>query len=1096
MTLRQRALGVLALLGLAGILIGLPALLIVLGADTLPRTVPTWDQVQSALLSPDDGTLALSVLKGLGWLVWAALSVTILVEAFAQIRRRPAPSLPGLRLSQSTMRGVVAAALALFIAVPGMTSTLPAGAAAPTGPHVSATVSTAPVEPVPSAQESMADVDRDGRRVEAAPVSTMAYTVQPGDTLWSIAQRHLGQGDRYPLITELNAATLQHGPDWINPGTILRVPTDTLAVPETHTEDRVVVEKGDTLSALAQEHLDDAAQWPDIYRASQDIDQPDGRPLSDPDLIYPGWRLDIPEARGERATGGTSPEQTDSPEAEEVQDAANAAAKSIAALGSTAKTTAPAGETADAGAATPSPQASPEENASGSPAAQEQTTTSAMAGITNVADHPGWVLAGLVGSGALLGGGMFLALSNRRRAQFRNRRPGRAIAVPEPGLAPVEKTVSTAGAAAAVALEVLDDALRRLGGHCRATRRAVPVLAAAQLAEQGLTLHLSSPSDLGGPWVGSVDHLHWTLPTGTPPEEVGPAEADQPAPYPLLVSIGAGDDGGLWLLNVEDLQVCITGPQELAHDFARYLAAEVAVNPWSSRVRLDLFGVAEEVAPMNPTRVRVGDHETVTGVVADTISVLDRLDEHMDVPTARVGQVDDETWPARMLLSTAEAADSEEMRQVSQLLTDHSGRTGVSVVICGDNAPDHAVELVLTKTGRLRMPESGLDLVAAGLTADEALGCAALLTQAEQLEDTTMPVPPTRTDEEGWRAFSDHAGALRAEHTLPREGQHETTTAEQTRTLLEGADEEYLASAATTPEDLDTLSPRVPENVTRKVTDADPRLDEDLAAWWDGNSPLPRLTLLGPVRARTRGKPMTDRRPYFTEVLAYLALRPNGATADETADAFIITTAKCRDYVGRCREWLGTNPRSGQPHLPHASKAPAAQTRGGNIYQVVDVLVDADLFRRLRARASARGGTEGIEDLRRALKLVNGPPFTQLRRGGWAWLASGDRVDQHMVCAIVDVAHIVATHELRNDNPAQARIATEVAALAAPHEEIPALDLAAVASAEGHHGEAIRLLQTQVCDRTDNPDAMPGDLPDRTQQILDRHRWLDREKAG
>ena len=719
-----------------------------------------------------------------------------------------------------------------------------------------------------------------------------------------------------------------------------------------------------------------------------------------------------------------------------------------------------------------------------------------MAGITDVADHPAWVLAGLAGSGALLGGGMFLALGNRRRAQFRNRRPGHAIATPDPFLAPVEMTVSTVGAAAAASLEGLDDVLRRLGGHCRATGRAVPVLAAVQLAEQGLTVHLSSPTDLGAPWVGSQDQLRWTLPAGTPPEEVGPAEPDQPAPYPLLVSIGASDDGGLWLLNVEDLQVCITGPQELAHDFARYLGAEVAVNPWSSSVRLDLIGVAEEVAQMNPTRVRIGNQATITDVVADAVGVVDRLDEHMDMPTARVGQVDDETWPARMLLVTAAAASSKEAQQVSQLLTDHNGRTGVSVVICGDNTPAHAVQLVLTDSGRLRMPESGLDLIAAGLTADEALGCSALLTHGEQVEGATMPVPASRKDEEGWRAWTNQAGALRPEHTLPREDQDETATADQTHTLLDSPNEQYLAAAATTPADLDTLSPRVPEKVARQVAAADPRLDEDLADWWDDNSPLPRLTLLGPVRARTRGKAMPDRKPYFTEVLAYLALRPNGATADETAEAFNITTAKCRDYIGRCREWLGTNPRTGQPHLPHASKAPAAQTRGGNIYQVLDVLVDADLFRRLRTRAEARGGTKGIEDLRQALELVQGPPFTQLRRGGWAWLASGDRVDQHMVCAIVDVAHIVTTHDLHEGNHKEARKAAELAALTAPHEEIPALDLAAVASAEGHHREAIQLLQTQVCDRTDDPDTMPGDLPDRTQEILDRHPWLDREKAG
>ena len=71
MRLRQRALGALALLGLVGILTGLPMLLLALG-NPLPSEVPTWDQLRVALLSPDDGTLALGVLKALGWVLGCA----------------------------------------------------------------------------------------------------------------------------------------------------------------------------------------------------------------------------------------------------------------------------------------------------------------------------------------------------------------------------------------------------------------------------------------------------------------------------------------------------------------------------------------------------------------------------------------------------------------------------------------------------------------------------------------------------------------------------------------------------------------------------------------------------------------------------------------------------------------------------------------------------------------------------------------------------------------------------------------------------------------------------------------------------------------
>ena len=102
-----------------------------------------------------------------------------------------------------------------------------------------------------------------------------------------------------------------------------------------------------------------------------------------------------------------------------------------------------------------------------------------------------------------------------------------------------------------------------------------------------------------------------------------------------------------------------------------------------------------------------------------------------------------------------------------------------------------------------------------------------------------------------------------------------------------------------------------------------------------------------------------------------------------------------------------------------------------------------------------------------------------------------------MTCAVVDVAHIVVTHDLQTGDLAGARAAARVASLAAPHEEITTLDLAAVTAREGRTTEAVRLLQDDVCNRSDDPDLPPGDVPARTRSILDRHGWLDhRRQAG
>jgi hypothetical protein len=145
--------------------------------------------------------------------------------------------------------------------------------------------------------------------------------------------------------------------------------------------------------------------------------------------------------------------------------------------------------------------------------------------------------------------------------------------------------------------------------------------------------------------------------------------------------------------------------------------------------------------------------------------------------------------------------------------------------------------------------------------------------------------------------------------------------------------------------------------------------------------------------------------------------------------------------------------------------------------------------------AVKREGADGIPDLRLALSLVTGRPFDKLRPGGWAWLSDGDRLDQHMLCGIVDVAHLVTTRSLRDGEVDVARAAAELAVRAAPYEEIPRLDLAAVATAEGHLHEAARIVRDDICNRSDDG-LPPTELPERTERIIRARAWLSGEKAS
>jgi hypothetical protein len=278
------------------------------------------------------------------------------------------------------------------------------------------------------------------------------------------------------------------------------------------------------------------------------------------------------------------------------------------------------------------------------------------------------------------------------------------------------------------------------------------------------------------------------------------------------------------------------------------------------------------------------------------------------------------------------------------------------------------------------------------------------------------------------------------------------------------------------------------------VEAADPSLDADLADWADPNCPRPKLTLLGPVKVRTPGHlpERNPRRNFYTEIVAFLATRPGGATIEQYATAIwphdpdVAAKTKVRQAIAVVRAWLGIDPTTGRDYLPTA----AADGQAGR-YRIDGILIDAELFRRLRLRGQARGA-DGIPYLQLALDLVTGEPFDHLPAprpgspGGYSWLIDGNiRLDHEYAAMIVDVAHTVATHHLAAGNPARAAAAARVALTAGSFEDVPLLDLVAACDAQGHRAEA----DAYVARILANHDAeVEEDLPPRTAEILFRRQ--------
>ena len=205
-------------------LVGLPILLLQVGGSPLPSTVPSLTQIGDRLLQPDSGQLLLPLLLGIAWIGWACFALSVIAELAAQLRNRATPHLLGLGSVQLVAGHLIAAAILAMPSQPVTLVVVPPPATSTSFEQTSPPV--VPVVDIPSAS--------------AAPSrsrSAKMYVVQPvhdghRDSLWSIAERHLGDPLRWREIADLNRGHVQpdgrrlEDPHWIYPGWRLLMPPD------------------------------------------------------------------------------------------------------------------------------------------------------------------------------------------------------------------------------------------------------------------------------------------------------------------------------------------------------------------------------------------------------------------------------------------------------------------------------------------------------------------------------------------------------------------------------------------------------------------------------------------------------------------------------------------------------------------------------------------------------------------------------------------------------------------------------------------------------------------------------------------------------
>lgn len=959
--MRRRLIGILAVFAIIAVTAGVPLLLTAIGAGPLPELFTSWSRTRAALTAPDDGTLLLALARLVAWAAWLVLTAVLVVEIGSRLRGLPVPQLPALTVPQGLARSLVTAAAALFL-VAQPASAAPMSLSAPSsislsvgaaGPLHSAVAAPSPAAITLSQRSGTTSPSAAPAGLPVARGDEVVHVVCQGETLWTIAERYLGDGARFGEIARLNYGRAQADGEaltdshWITPGWRLLVPSRTSAhagpAPTTRPSHGPtgqegpaahVVGSGESLWDIAEDTLGDGQEWPRLFQSSRATVQPDGGQLSDPDLVRPGWIVTLPEEAEPAPTG----------------PAADPAAEVDPAWG--------AGP-----AATPTATAAPTPTVTPSVATAPVVPASVIPddGLT---DGAPWLVRTGSGVGALLAAGLVGTLGVRRRLQDLRRRPGQRSAslITPPAISATENDLRVVADPLGVA--TVDMALRTLARDCATAGRHLPAVRAVRLTRTHLELYLAEPAVLPPGWTtpaGSGEGTHWRLQPDETPVADARHLADIPAPYPALVTLGHDQDDAHYLVDLEYLGgLGLTGPPERTRAALAAIVVELATSSWADDVRLTVVG---EFAGLEDVLAsgRIRYLPTLGRAVEQLANRAERDRELLaacglpDVRSARATGSAADTWIPEILAITG-PLDAAQHRRLADLVPALAG-TAHAVVVAGQSVGPWSLEVpdgdrlgLLAPVGVALRPQVLEDAVR-----DDVLHLVAL-------------------------ADPDRPAAEVGDGGPSGGGRHVAAPSEPTLTDLAGIvpiEEDPVAAPS-------------------GVAGAQP------AASAGPVHPLVRV--LGTVRIDgARGSVEPSRRARLTELITYLALNPGVAYRE--IDEAIWPDRRNEDNLNtrhtatsKARAWLGSTDDD-QDYLPrHAAEVE---------YRLLpQVRTDWQLWLDLVAEGVQAASTENLEA---ALALVRGRPFDGVHPKRYTW---ADRIRRRMINDIVDVAYEVGRRRL------------------------------------------------------------------------------------
>lgn len=640
-----------------GFMVGIPWALVHFVGNPLPTVVPSLEDIRFAITHGqiDQWTIVKGVAL-IAWLAWAQLAASFAVEIAAAMRGGTAAAVRGLGATQWLAARIVAK-LGLVFSLTFQSTIGIATAGATPLPLPDMAMATAQ----PQAME--ADPGTVYLQLEQAPATeNEGSIVEIGrrDTLWGLAEQHLGDGQRWEEIRDANVGrtmpdgtqlpegftTLTAGWTILIPGLTESEPTtapESGAEPSVDADDEITetatletgrdaatgewiigswnVERGDHFWKISEQILEEAwgrpasngeitGYWLDVVEANrQHLISPGG----DANLIYPDQRFEvllppIPTdiTSSSDAAVTTTPYPLDgldqfTPNTPTLDDTTVAAAEQSATpIPAPIEEPAPDSQTPEPDPTPPTRQAVPTP-AVETPAVAADTSPTA-AGESGRSINVAAIGLGLFGT-AVGAGALMLVLRVRRRHQAARRRPNTTIEDTPIMPSEFEHRIRPIGDTDAVRwLSATNQFLtHRLAQH---PENPLPAVVAMRAGKFGVEILLDEPClPVEGFINGGADGKAWRLHPDLDTRMIE-AEAAHAQPYcPALLPVGSTDAGDL-LLDFEQIgALSLTGHIDTAIGWLGSIAIGVTSVPWSQRCEVIAIGLGDEIAMIDQVTV-------------------------------------------------------------------------------------------------------------------------------------------------------------------------------------------------------------------------------------------------------------------------------------------------------------------------------------------------------------------------------------------------------------------------------------------------------------------------------------------------------------